>query len=95
MWSLMSNRSSVPGGDVFASELYPSLRPIALQTDGAKIVGRIPRSRKINLEKVLASLDAKCPKCGRIIRPAEVRHVDFEHIEGPACGEQFVRSPGS
>jgi predicted RNA-binding Zn-ribbon protein involved in translation (DUF1610 family) len=47
-------------------------------------------SRKVNLEKVQASLDAVCPKCGKAISPAEVRRVDFEHIECPACAERFV-----
>jgi ribosomal protein S27AE len=48
------------------------------------------RARKINLEKVRASLDSVCPKCGRVIPPAEVRRVDFERIECPACGARFV-----
>jgi hypothetical protein len=42
--------------------------------------------RKVNLEKVQASLDAVSPKCGKAISPAEVRRVDFERIECPACG---------
>jgi predicted RNA-binding Zn-ribbon protein involved in translation (DUF1610 family) len=50
-------------------------------------------ARKINLEKVQASLDTVCPKCGKVISPAERRHVDFDHIECPACGERFVPSP--
>jgi predicted RNA-binding Zn-ribbon protein involved in translation (DUF1610 family) len=54
----------------------------------------MPRSRKINLEKVRASLDALCPKCGKVITPAEVKRIDFEHIECPACGERFVPSAG-
>jgi DNA-directed RNA polymerase subunit RPC12/RpoP len=53
----------------------------------------MPRSRKINLEKVQASLDAVCPKCGALIPPAEVRRVDFERIECPVCGERFVPNP--
>ena len=32
----------------------------------------------------------RCPKCGRVIPPAEVRRVDFERIECPVCGERFV-----
>jgi hypothetical protein len=46
----------------------------------------MPRARKINLEKVRASLDALCPKYGRVIPPAEVRRIDFERIERPVCG---------
>jgi predicted RNA-binding Zn-ribbon protein involved in translation (DUF1610 family) len=53
----------------------------------------MPRARKINLEKVRASLDAVCPKCGKLISPAQVRRIDFERIECPECGEQFVPSP--
>jgi ribosomal protein L37AE/L43A len=47
-------------------------------------------ARKVNLEKVQASLDKLCPKCGKLISPAEVRRIDFERIECPACREQFV-----
>jgi hypothetical protein len=50
-------------------------------------------SRKINLDEVQASLDKVCPKCGRVISPAEVRRIDFERIERPVCGELFVPGP--
>ena len=53
----------------------------------------MPRSRKINLEKVRASLDAICPKCEALIPPAQVRRIDFERIECPVCGEQFLPHP--
>jgi predicted RNA-binding Zn-ribbon protein involved in translation (DUF1610 family) len=53
----------------------------------------MPRARKINLEKVRASLDAVCPKCGKVIPPAEVRRIDFERIECPVCGERFAPRP--
>jgi len=53
----------------------------------------MPSARKINLEKVRAALDAVCPKCRKVIPPAEVRRIDFERIECPACGEQFVPVP--
>jgi len=46
----------------------------------------MPSSRK-NLQKVQASLDAVCPKCGKVISPAEVRRIDFEHVECPAWPE--------
>jgi hypothetical protein len=36
----------------------------------------VASSRKINLEKVRASLDAVCPKCRTVIPPAEVLRVD-------------------
>jgi hypothetical protein len=53
----------------------------------------MPRARRINLEKVLASLDAVCPKCGKVITPAEVKRIDFECIECPVCGERFEPGP--
>jgi ribosomal protein S27AE len=48
------------------------------------------RSRKINREKVLASLDKTCPKCGFTITPDLVKRVDFERIECPECGRSFA-----
>jgi hypothetical protein len=50
----------------------------------------MPSRKKINLEKVLASLDAKCPKCGKVVPPADVRRIDFDRIECPVCGECFA-----
>jgi ribosomal protein S27AE len=49
----------------------------------------MPRSRKINLEKVLASLNTTCPKCGFAITPDQIKRVDFERMECPKCGERF------
>jgi predicted RNA-binding Zn-ribbon protein involved in translation (DUF1610 family) len=46
--------------------------------------------RNVNLEKVLASLDTICAKCGKAISPAEVKRIDFELMECPACGERFT-----
>ena len=31
--------------------------------------------------------------CGMAISLADVRRIDFEHIECPACGERFVPVP--
>jgi predicted RNA-binding Zn-ribbon protein involved in translation (DUF1610 family) len=45
--------------------------------------------KKINLEKVQASLDTICPKCEKVITPAEMQRVDFERMKCPACGELF------
>jgi hypothetical protein len=64
------------------------------QPSGTRMLRTMPSSRKINLEKVRASLDVVCPKCGRAIPPAEVRRVDFERIECPACGKKFVPCHG-
>jgi hypothetical protein len=48
-------------------------------------------TRKVNLAKVKASLDVVCPKCGGLITTAQIRSVDFERVECPACGERFAR----
>ena len=53
----------------------------------------MPRSRKINLEKLQASLDKTCRKCGFTITPDQVKRVDFERIECPQCGERFRLQP--
>jgi predicted RNA-binding Zn-ribbon protein involved in translation (DUF1610 family) len=45
----------------------------------------MPQKQKINLAKVNAALDTPCPKCGYSITPAEIRRVDFEHVECPEC----------
>ena len=47
------------------------------------------RSRKINLEKVKASLDRTCPKCGFTITPDQVKRLNFDLIECPKCGEKL------
>jgi uncharacterized CHY-type Zn-finger protein len=49
-------------------------------------------ARRINLERVQASLDVICPKCEKAISPAEIKRVDFEKMECPACGERFAPS---
>jgi len=60
----------------------------------------VPRSRKINLERVRASLDKTCPKCGFTITPDLVKRLDFERMECPKCGEKFLyavslKTPGA
>ena len=49
----------------------------------------MPRSQKIDLAKVQASLNTTCPKCGFTITPDQVKRVDFERMECPKCGEKF------
>jgi ribosomal protein S27AE len=49
----------------------------------------MPRE-KIDLQKVLASLNKTCPKCGHEITPAQIKRVSWDEIECPACGERFV-----
>jgi ribosomal protein S27AE len=50
----------------------------------------MPKKQKIKLGDVLGSLNTVCPKCGCSIPPAQVRRIDFERIECPACGERFT-----
>jgi ribosomal protein S27AE len=50
----------------------------------------MPKKQKINLEKVLSSLNTVCPKCGYSIPPERMRRVDFERIKCPECSECFV-----
>jgi predicted RNA-binding Zn-ribbon protein involved in translation (DUF1610 family) len=49
----------------------------------------MPRGKKIDLQKVLASLNKPCPKCGHEITPAEIKRVSSDEIECPHCREQF------
>jgi transposase len=51
----------------------------------------MPRG-KIDIKKVLASLNTSCPKCGHLITPAEIKRVSWEEIECPQCGERFDAS---
>jgi ribosomal protein S27AE len=44
---------------------------------------------KVNLKKVLASLNTLCPLCGCSISPAEVLRIDFDRMRCPNCGEIF------
>jgi ribosomal protein L37AE/L43A len=53
----------------------------------------VPRSRKIDLAEVRASLNTTCPKCGFTITPDLVKRVDFERVQCPKCGEKF--QPGA
>ncbi len=50
----------------------------------------MPRKQKLDRDRVMASLNAVCPKCGCSITPDKVQRIDFNHIECPACREQFV-----
>jgi hypothetical protein len=53
----------------------------------------MPKKQKINLEKVLAPMNTLCPKCGRVIQPAEIRRVSFDEIECPERGARFKTRP--
>jgi hypothetical protein len=49
----------------------------------------MPSRKKIDLQKVLASLNTTCPKCGRVIEPQEIRRVNFKLKNCPGYGERF------
>ena len=52
-------------------------------------ISAVPSRKKIDLEKVRASLNATCPKCGRIIEPQDIKRVSWEEILCPDCGNRF------
>jgi len=54
----------------------------------ARKSSRAPEAEK-NLEKVLASLNTVCPKCGFSIAPEKIRRIDSQWIMCPECGERF------
>jgi hypothetical protein len=51
----------------------------------------MPRSRKVNLEKVKASRDKTCPKCGAAITPERVKRLEFNVMECPVAARGFER----
>jgi len=66
----------------------PKVYSLCLRLD-VRLIFPVPRSRKINLEWVLASLNTTCLKCGFTITPDLVKRLDFEWMECPKCGERF------
>jgi ribosomal protein S27AE len=46
--------------------------------------------RRINLEKIMASLTTLCPKCGYSIPPNETQRVSFTEMRCPKCNAVFV-----
>jgi ribosomal protein S27AE len=46
--------------------------------------------KKVDFEKVFASLNTVCPKCGKVISPSEIRRVSFDEMICPQCGEKFT-----
>jgi DNA-directed RNA polymerase subunit RPC12/RpoP len=82
-FALRSLGASASACGITASTAVESELPAAAQA------GTVPRSRNLNREKVQASLDTPCPKCGFSISPALIRRVDFDRVECPKCGEKF------
>jgi len=54
----------------------------------------MPSRRNFDLEKINASLATECPHCRTRIAPKEYKRVDWEHLECPKCGKQFIPEPG-
>jgi len=52
----------------------------------------MPARKKINLEKVWASLATLCPHCGYQIPPAELLRVSSTQTRCPKCGSTFSTS---
>jgi predicted RNA-binding Zn-ribbon protein involved in translation (DUF1610 family) len=50
----------------------------------------MPARKKIDLEKVMASLGTPCPQCGYQIPPAEVRRISMTQVRCPKCGVTFA-----
>jgi DNA-directed RNA polymerase subunit RPC12/RpoP len=50
----------------------------------------MPARRKIDLEKVRASLATPCPHCGYRIQPAEIQRPTFDQVTCPKCGITFT-----
>jgi predicted RNA-binding Zn-ribbon protein involved in translation (DUF1610 family) len=46
----------------------------------------MPARKKVNLGKVLASLNTVCPKCGHEITPAEMQRPTADEIKCPKYG---------
>ncbi len=46
--------------------------------------------RKIDREKVMASLTTTCPKCGYDIPPNETQRVSFTEMRCPRCQAVFA-----
>ena len=50
--------------------------------------------RKLDREKILASLNVNCPHCGAQLPPNKQVRIDFEHMRCPDCGELFKAQEG-
>jgi len=46
--------------------------------------------RKLDREKIRASLNVKCTRCGAEIPPSRRVRIDFEHLRCPSCGQTFT-----
>ncbi len=60
---------------------------VRVDANGTSLPGRMV-SRL--LDKVKASLNTLCPKCGHSIPPEKLYRVDSDHIQCPECAERFI-----
>jgi len=50
----------------------------------------VPRSRKLDLEKIRTALIVTCPHCNASLPPDKQMRVDFELLRCPGCGQTFT-----
>jgi DNA-directed RNA polymerase subunit RPC12/RpoP len=50
----------------------------------------MPARRKLDLEKIRASLNTVCPYCSASIPPEDQNRMDWEHMKCPHCGKDFI-----
>ncbi len=53
----------------------------------------MPRNSKLDLDRIRASLTTTCTGCGHEITADKLRRVDFERVQCPRCGKDFVPAP--
>jgi len=96
MLKTLMNRGQENGAAGFLNQCVACCAWIVGFADGNLTLARasenphVPRKQKINLGKVLASLNIPCPKCGYSIAPDKLRRIDSQQIECPECGEHFI-----
>jgi len=66
-------------------KLAPFVRPIIVD-----VVSR----EKINLDKVLRSLNVTCPRCGASLAPIERQRLDDDRVGCLKCGKEFQHEAG-
>jgi len=49
----------------------------------------MPTRRKLDPEKIHASMNATCPHCGASIPPDQQMRIDFERMKCPKCAKLF------
>ena len=73
------------GEPVYDGPIFACVRRL-----GAAIVSCMTPRSKIDLEKILASLNTICTECRYSIPPNEIMRIDFDTIKCPKCGAVFA-----